>query len=514
MEHSGGKLAHHVVLESELLAPGFDVDPLGVALSNTDEFYQHWRPALISQVHNVDPKITRQSRFEIMIAPSADGISYDFEHVVEQTSGTGTLSVTVEIWTGASWSTIESTTGIAFSGKTTHTHSDVISASGTICRITYTTSDGATNYTAHSVIAVPSPSAPSGGVLASGFRDYDSGLLGATGAPLNTELLNRAPHNVAAVVNDRRALVLSFGQEDSAANVRHDVANGWKPDAEFALLGYAVASIPYASAGDTVDLVCKASVDAGATSNLVRVSEDGEEGAPVYFAADGARNEAPITIHPRDAGTLNAHVVFRVEASNTSGNTTYVHNVVGFYDYELPASWEVIKGPTPPAALSALAAAVRIVENWAFRPWPQPALCFEGNTTDLISRRLNASIGLGAKHARAWITRCFAPPGFGAVQSSTVIQSDSSGGFGGGADDITVPAETSGNEVYLEATASVGQPWITRSGDLVDDSPSATSNRQIELTEGLSPTIETIDVSYCAGFGLAVVDVTADRESL
>ena len=505
-------MAHVVVKSSEMLAPAYDAAPLGTALANTNALYEHHRPNLLPAVYTVEPGVTRITVFQSPIRPSADDLTYYFEHVLEQTAGTGTLTVLVEEWTGAAWNTIENTGAIAFSGITTHTHSDTIDATATILRITYETSDGATTYTAHSIAVLPAPSAPTGGTLACGFKHYDSTLLATTGAPINTEMINRVPSNVAAILADRSACVLSFLQEDNATDIRHDAANGYKPDGVWQTIGYAVASIPFAKYGDTVSIDVLASVDAGATTDLVQVAQDQAFVSPATFDASGSVEAGTLTIDPIDAGTPSARCIFRIDYKNTAGNTTYLHAVTGSIVPTVPAGWVIVSGVSPPGELATLQATVAAVEKWAFRPWPQPALCYEGNTSGLSTRRFNLSVGLGVNHARAWITRCHVPPGYGAAQAATVIGTDSSGGFSGN-DLITVPAMSGGNESYLDA-ASVGQARLLYSGDLVKDGPTTTVNRQIELTEGLSPTVETIEVDYSAGFGLVVVGTTKDRETL
>ena len=509
-------MTHTVVKSYDLMAPAFDQDPLDTALANADQLYADHRPALLQGIYTCEPAVTRQTRFEVPIPPaSADGIGYSFTHIVEQSAGAGTLSVTVEEYDGG-WNTLEAATGIAFSGFTTHTHMDTISASSTALRFTYTTSDGTTTYTPHSILVRPGGAAPATGALTSGFREYESTLLSTSGAPLSTEWLNRCSKNTRAVVADRLQCAVSYIQEDSTANVRHDTSNSYKPDGEWIVCGYAVASLPYAYDSETLEVYALASVDAGATAALVRVRQVGVStiGGAVTLAADGNYNNATLTLTPDKAGTLEASATIEIAVRCTSGNTTYLHAVSAGWLPTLPdAPWNVAPGVSPPASMQLLLSAVKAVEDWAFRPWAQPAMCYEGNTTNLTQRRFTASIGLGVNHARARVTRSWEAPVYGAAQSATIIGTSSSGGFAA-PDHITMPVSTYGTETYLDTGSAFGSWHVQTSGEAIDDTPAATVDRQIELTEDKAPSDETIDVQYSAGFGLFVTRLTQDRESL
>ena len=172
---------------------------------------------------------------------------------------------------------------------------------------------------------------------------------------------------------------------------------------------------------------------------------------------------------------------------------------------------------TPPAKVSLLAQVDDLLVAMMSQPWAMPALCFDGQTTGLETRRFEYILPGPCLHARGWLTFCgetFAPVATETIQSDAIIRSSSSGGFAGGAVDITIPAQTWGAATYLDTTTVLSAVKAVRSGATVDDTPAATVNRLIELTAGLAPAVEVIETVNVCGFGLQVVHQTEDLETL
>ncbi len=172
---------------------------------------------------------------------------------------------------------------------------------------------------------------------------------------------------------------------------------------------------------------------------------------------------------------------------------------------------------TPPAKVSLLAQVDDLLVAMMSQPWAQPALCFDGMTSGLETRRFEAILPGPCLHARGWISLCgdtVAPQDAETIQSDTIVRSSSSGGFGGGAVDITVPAQAWGTVAYLDTTTILAAVKAVRSGATVDDTPAATVDRLIELTAGLAPAVEVIETVNVCGFGLQVVHQTEDLETL
>ena len=175
-----------------------------------------------------------------------------------------------------------------------------------------------------------------------------------------------------------------------------------------------------------------------------------------------------------------------------------------------------IQDATPPARMEYLIGADATVLA-AGMTYAQPALMFEGFSTNRETHRVLLVTPPAAKQARAYITQFGALDG--APQTDTTIDTTSSGSLGTtydlavDLDTITVPSEAVGTAVYGD-TSGLAQSRVYLSGDLIDNSPAATANRQIELAEDMVRQLEVVEVRYCSGFGLRVTVRSADLEAV
>jgi len=321
-----------VLKEYEFISPLADADPLKTILENTNYLYRFHRPSW-TYVYTVDPLGTGQTVFQIPIPPSADGLTYQFVHYIRTGTGTGTLSVDVEEY-DSGWNSLESSSGIAAAATSpiTHSHTDTISATSTILRITYDRAGGPDTYTPDSLVIYPAPPAPttSPGVYDSGFVTFDDGLLAATGAPITTEHVNRAAKNALRVLEDRWFLVSSFVQEDSSVNApRNDAADLAQTDGEWGVLGRAVFTCPHQK-DPTVRVYVFATVDVtdGAGDLLVRLGQVG--GKSTVLAADGAINSGTLQLSTDGTASASADLVLEAQIS-AGGRSTYVHAVCTYW---------------------------------------------------------------------------------------------------------------------------------------------------------------------------------------
>jgi len=322
-----------VVAEADLLLPAADADPLQTILENANHAWAYYAPPLLVGVYTVASGLTRNAVFQVPIVPSADDLTYRFEHHVLTGTGTGNLGVTVEEYDGG-WTSIHTTTTItaAASSWIEYRHTATISDTATKLRITYSRA-GFDPYTPHSVTVYPEPGAATTGTQASGFEAFDDGLLSATGAPITTEHVNRAASNMHALMRDRRQCVAAFIQEDDStpSNVLHDVGNASHATAADVrvLYGRAVATLPWQTE-TSIDVYCIATHDHTSASNVVRFGQ--ANGGEVAFDADGTVESDTLTLYLDRAGALDAGAELVLQGSiPAAGQTTYIHAVVAYW---------------------------------------------------------------------------------------------------------------------------------------------------------------------------------------
>lgn len=310
---------------AEFLAlPEADEDPMLRIARNVNGFYEAHAPNLLVACYTCEADIAgRSAVFRIPILPSADGLTYDFDHWVYTALAGGDLTVLVEEWTGAAWATIRSSTFASAAAATnTVAHSDVISAAATMLRITISRASGDA-FTPESIHVRPGTNSPVTGTYGSGFVPYEDTMLRTAGAGLNTEHLNRPVQNAMAILTDRKQCVFTFVQEDNLTNCLYKWSDGSQPDGWEVYVGEATASIPWQDDPDLTVLVI-ATVDAGATADLVTVYQTAYMGPPVTLDASDGVESGTMHAHLLAPLTLGAHMHLGVYSQNTTGNDSAV----------------------------------------------------------------------------------------------------------------------------------------------------------------------------------------------
>ena len=197
--------------QAMLLAKG-DAEPLQSIVENTHHLWCYG-PAHLVAVYTCEAKITNRSAvFQIPVAPSADGITYTFQHYCRTGTGTSNLTIKVEEWAGAGWNTLENATTISAAANTVvgYSHTDTLAAAATILRVTMSRATGADEFTPDSTTVYPTETSISTGVTTAGFAPMDDGLISSVGSPVHTEWFNRAVNNAKVVLADRKQCVMSW----------------------------------------------------------------------------------------------------------------------------------------------------------------------------------------------------------------------------------------------------------------------------------------------------------------
>lgn len=180
----------------------------------------------------------------------------------------------------------------------------------------------------------------------------------------------------------------------------------------------------------------------------------------------------------------------------------------------------MLKTVSPPAKVEYLLAADRHVLDVLTLPYAAPAVCFDGTGTGVSERQLGTIFAPGTAHARCWITRSGDGIGFGVVQADSELENTTSAdpaavGSSAAADVITVPCSQTGTISYCDVGAQGLQNLVSyASGDQIDDTPSATTDRQLEVAEQLTPAVEDLQVSYVDALCVWPSEQSLDLEAL
>jgi len=496
--------SYAITSTAELVLPAIAAAPLSVAMQNANAAYEIHRPSPLTVVYTATPALTRTASFRLPVTPSADGITYGCAHTVRTGTGATAVTITIEEQSGGGgWAVIYGPTAHAAAASSTVDifHTAPITAGIDELRITYARGTDPATY--DSVTLIPNTTGPTTR-QASGFWPYDSGLLGAAGAPINTEMVNRPLRNARAIVNDRAQCVLSFAQEDDGtpANVRHDLtASTSTPADQYQTFGVVTAALPFAETFTTLNLSVIATVDGGANSDVIRVRTAG--GEAVTFDGTGNVERASIVARVQNKETAQAYTTFIVEGLAKSGRKTYLHAVTGHYTPSEPTTL-LLNAATAPASIEILGTAIRSVENLLLRPWAQPALMYEGNTTGLDVRRWVCSVPPAVQRMYAGISRATVQAG--AAQTDTTIATTNTSGVPAApaTSIVTVDCATYGAESYLDIDGGGAFPSTVWSSDSYDPSPipGSTVDRQLTPAEALAPAIEYVEVTTTVGASL------------
>lgn len=180
----------------------------------------------------------------------------------------------------------------------------------------------------------------------------------------------------------------------------------------------------------------------------------------------------------------------------------------------------MLKTVSPPAKVEYLLAADRYVLDVLTLPYAAPAVCFDGTSSGITERQLGTVFAPGTVHARCWLTRSGDGIGLGVTQADSEIENTTSAdpaavGSSAAADVITVPCPQTGTASYCDVGSQGLQNLVSyASGDQIDDTPSATINRQLEVAEQLTPAVEDLQVSYVDALCVWPAEQSLDLETL
>lgn len=322
-----------------LLVPPMAAQPLRRALENLNYLYKWHRPPLV----DVCPTCATaggRGTFVYPIAPSADGLRYNFEHRI-MPSNNSTCAITVDYTTAyaggaTAWTNIYASNP-ATTANTLLTQQDnaqTVPANAVALRVDYQAAAG--TIAPQHLLVYPAPDAPTAGIKACGFRPFDDGMLTATGAPVHTELVNRCKLSALAVLRDRRQQALTFLQVETGTpwivcpSDKGTILSGALYEA-FNDLPPVRLFLPYQGPDVQLTVAVLADVDAGGTAGLVRVHQvNHPQGEEVTFAADGAINTANLTVHLSGSGT-DRYADLAIGAKCTHGNKTRLRAVSAYW---------------------------------------------------------------------------------------------------------------------------------------------------------------------------------------
>ncbi|MCB9739504.1 MAG: hypothetical protein H6747_09570 [Deltaproteobacteria bacterium] len=319
------------VAQQDLLTARLTSEPLSTILSRTNYLWQHHQPPLVDIAWLVGASMTRAQVFEFGLEPSADSLSYSFTHRWWVGGTAGSMSIKVEEYAG-SWSTIYGPTSTATSANAWHsrTHSATISASATRLRVTY--DHGVDAFFPSHLLAIPAPTTTPSAKQPSGFVAFDDGLLGSSGAPLNTEMLNRAKASCAAVLTDRKSMVLSMAQDTFSAAQKGQVTSvGIFSGSPSMTVGRAVASLPGNKGTTDISLHLRGYTSASSSTGyqcVVRQVGATHSGSSVTFDLDGSWHvSSTLTV----LGEQPDIEVVLLNPDTTGTETAVVESLIGYW---------------------------------------------------------------------------------------------------------------------------------------------------------------------------------------
>ena len=295
-----------ITSESAFVLPPLAKEPLHTALTNVNAVWLYHSPPLVQGLPADDfgTYPTAAATYLIPVTPSADGLPYLFKMAF-----TASKTVTRTYYTstdtaisGATYSSIGTVSGSTGASGLTTDGPYTISASTTHIKITISTAS-----TVFPMALCVYPDVPSIGVRSgaqpSGFVAYDDGVLNAaTGAPIHKEFFDRCRQSSLAVWHDRRQNCYSLfanttpnepaGQVDAIKVATAHTQQG--PIARIRLPGYT---------GPTRLSVKAIAATSGATvSGAIAISAKGKDSAALALDASGSIVSGDLTVTPEGGG--------------------------------------------------------------------------------------------------------------------------------------------------------------------------------------------------------------------
>lgn len=477
--------------------------PLAAALANANAMWSLHAPPLRSCIW-IDAGMDVSTRtYRVGVIPSQDGITYRHRHVVHCDTDAEDVTITVE-WqaSGGGWTSIYSAAHTPSSGLISASIAGLaIPAAADELRVTY--SRPTLHFWPDSMLLTPEPAATTGR-QASGFWPYDDALLTTPGAPINTELVNRPLRSTAAVLLDRLGCILSMSQDTASPLLTLDAATvgaGWR------VLTDGYASVPYAPQTQDVEVSALAT-GATTTAGRLRVVVGG---VAAEIDCDTTRRTTTITgCVVEDPGTERARVAVRIEGLAVAADTLDVLDVAAWAVPMPPLVAAATAETDPPASIFMLREVLQTVERRVMRPWPQPWHVVGGEMT----RRFFASLAPASQRARLYFSRARTAYASSSAQSATTIETTTSGGVpSAAADVITVASQGAGTEGQPGFGAAPSLHVLQASSATYDlAAPGATTDRLLELAEGLAPTVEEVRVANAYGLALHVARARPESE--
>jgi len=259
-------------------------EQLQQSLNNCNFLYAAHAPDLVCGIVTCDPTEPLARSVVAPVIPSADGLEYEFRFII-MPSATTTFAFAVDYATtyGGSWTNIFNATGIPTTAGTLLEVFDdgAIPANAVALRWTVTPTSG--SYEWHCVQAAPYTAGITAPIalVSSGFISFDDALLAATGAPINTEMVNRVRANCSALLRDRKQVAYCFVQPTTP---RRTVSSS-----DYAPLPTARIHLPYQTG--TVRLLWRgiATINTGSPTDLIviQAQTDTGAGAALKLDADG-----------------------------------------------------------------------------------------------------------------------------------------------------------------------------------------------------------------------------------
>jgi len=289
-------------------------DELATALLNMNAAYALHAPSLLSVIVTDAAAVTLAKELHIPIKPSADGLIYDFRLLLTP-SATATYTIGLSYCTAYSdttttWTVVFNDAGVATTAATLLDYSNTATIPANAVAVRIRVTPGSGSYEWHSAWMRPSADNTAPTTLApSGFVAYDDALLSATGAPINTEMINRIRNNAKALLKDRKQLAYCFTQPSSARRLLSGPTEQRLPRGRIHL--------PHQSGFVELEVYCIAKVNTGTTTGLIRVQQVGGEQIALDADATIQINTLPAKVQGFGLGAYVDIDVF-VSAPNTT----------------------------------------------------------------------------------------------------------------------------------------------------------------------------------------------------
>ena len=507
--------------KSAMLLPSMGANPLGDLLDATNGLYRWFNPPLTS--HAVTDSLSATDREYVipLPSPSADGLRYQVL-VPVQAGAAGTVDIDIDYATSsdpalATWTGLAATAGFAVvNGFTVWDQLVILPANTTMLRLTCAAKSTASRPTHVFVAPEPDPAAApfaAGGVQPSGFRPHDSALLGTSGNPVTTELVDRVQRNSVSILRDRRQVVASFLAPLSRAAVTAKAPQNGMVATNWHVMGRANAQIPVAG-GHTLTVQALARVSAGATTDLVEVTAIyANSEVSCLLRADSTVQTGSLAVAVDGEGFLD----LRIRIKATAGNTTTLH--------ALTVSWRADANKDPSERLTGtgfrvsasgtlLQSARAAVENRGLAPYAAVGHMVDFQTTGRATGQIHVAIPRAVKGLRISTWRC-ADHDPTVAQSPTLLAGTTDGSLASPSLSVAVPTSLWGSGRYWDCQ----QPGASGSallvgGEKLNGSPSGLQDRQLAVIEDLVGSIELIEIQQTAGFCIFVGAKTLDPLTL